>query len=313
MPVLQEIHIARIDRCHDSRAIDPNWVAAIREARERGAERERADAAAPPKGPAVRLRGARRVCHHAASVRVVVQRRARPHHPARLRSQIVQVDAAVARAVGAARVVKRAVVEGVGVQPDARGGCVGPHAREMKRFGSGGKRRGGSSNAKRGSSARNALVRAATGIWRTEVASDKVEYTSKVRRWAAMADEGHIRELRAAAKRYQLRLAPNLDAAAPATAPAAELPLRSAVVDAVVVDLPFGMGHKMRGGGAAHLYARATLEAARVLVTGGRFVALTPALRVLTDCLHAQRRLWGTSEARQVNLVRVRVRVRVRA
>lgn len=82
---------------------------------------------------------------------------------------------------------------------------------------------------------------------------------------------------------------------------AAELPLRSGVVDAVVVDLPFGMGHKMRGGGAAHLYARATLEAARVLVTGGRFVALTPALRVLTDCLQAQRRLWGTSEARQVN------------
>ena len=82
---------------------------------------------------------------------------------------------------------------------------------------------------------------------------------------------------------------------------AAELPLRSGVVDAVVVDLPFGMGHKMRGGGAAHLYARATLEAARVLVTGGRFVALTPALRVLTDCLQAQRRLWDTSEARQVN------------
>lgn len=82
---------------------------------------------------------------------------------------------------------------------------------------------------------------------------------------------------------------------------AAELPLRSGVVDAVVVDLPFGMGHKMRGGGAARLYPRATLEAARVLVTGGRFVALTPALRVLTDCLEAQRLLWATTEARQVN------------
>ena len=67
----------------------------------------------------------------------------------------------------------------------------------MKRFGSGGKRRGGSSNAKPGSPARNALVRAATGIWRSEVASDKVEYTSKVA-GGAMADEGHIRELRAA-------------------------------------------------------------------------------------------------------------------
>ena len=82
---------------------------------------------------------------------------------------------------------------------------------------------------------------------------------------------------------------------------AAELPLRSGVVDAVVVDLPFGMGHKMRGGGAARLYPRATLEAARVLVTGGRFVALTPALRVLNDCLEAQRLLWATTEARQVN------------
>lgn len=50
MPVLQEIHIARIDRCHDSRAIDPNWVAAIREARERGAEPSPIDVIALPNG-----------------------------------------------------------------------------------------------------------------------------------------------------------------------------------------------------------------------------------------------------------------------
>ena len=48
----------------------------------------------------------------------------------------------------------------------------------------------------------------------------------------------------------------------------------------------------MRGGGAARLYPCVTLEAARVLVAGGHFVALTPALRVLTACLDAQRPLW---------------------
>ena len=42
--------------------------------------------------------------------------------------------------------------------------------------------------------------------------SGRIEYTSKVRRWAAMADEGQVKDLRAAAKRYQLALSPNLDA-----------------------------------------------------------------------------------------------------
>lgn len=82
---------------------------------------------------------------------------------------------------------------------------------------------------------------------------------------------------------------------------AAQLPLRAGCVDAVVVDLPFGSSHKMKGGGARALYPRATLEAARVLRAGGRFVALTPALRVLADCLDQQRPLWAAADAQPVN------------
>ena len=82
---------------------------------------------------------------------------------------------------------------------------------------------------------------------------------------------------------------------------AAQLPLRRGCCDVVVVDLPFGQTHKMRGGGSRNLYPRATLEIARVLRAGGRFVALTPALRVLTDCLETQGELWAQTEALQVN------------
>ena len=82
---------------------------------------------------------------------------------------------------------------------------------------------------------------------------------------------------------------------------AAQLPLRTGCCDAVVVDLPFGQTHKIKGGGSRNLYPRATLEIARVLRGGGRFVALTPALRVLTDCLETQGELWARTEALQVN------------
>ena len=80
-----------------------------------------------------------------------------------------------------------------------------------------------------------------------------------------------------------------------------ELPLRAQSVDAVVVDLPFGQTHKMKGGGARTLYPRATREVARVLRPGGRFVALTPARHALTDCLEQQPGLWAECEAIQVN------------
>ena len=82
---------------------------------------------------------------------------------------------------------------------------------------------------------------------------------------------------------------------------AAELPLRARCVDVCVVDLPFGQTHKIKGGGSRNLYPRATLEAARVLRPGGRFVALTPALRVLSDCLEQQGELWAHVESRQIN------------
>ena len=68
---------------------------------------------------------------------------------------------------------------------------------------------------------------------------------------------------------------------------------------AIVVDLPFGQTHKIKGGGARNLYPRALLEAARVLRPRGRFVALTPALRALTDCLESQAALWASTEAHQ--------------
>ena len=79
----------------------------------------------------------------------------------------------------------------------------------MKWFGSGGTPPGSTSKA--GGSVAKALVRVAS-IVRLRGDSDKHVYTSKVRRWAAMADEGRLRELRAAAKRYQLVIPHHFDA-----------------------------------------------------------------------------------------------------
>ena len=50
---------------------------------------------------------------------------------------------------------------------------------------------------------------------------------------------------------------------------ATSLPLRSQTVDVAVVDLPFGIVHKVKGGGGvAPLYAQALLELSRVMRQG---------------------------------------------
>ena len=82
---------------------------------------------------------------------------------------------------------------------------------------------------------------------------------------------------------------------------AASLPLRTASVDVVCVDLPFGKAHKVRGGGLAVLYAKTTLECARVLRPGGRLVMLTTSRKSLAAPLAAQAAVWEEIEARNVN------------
>lgn len=66
---------------------------------------------------------------------------------------------------------------------------------------------------------------------------------------------------------------------------ACALPLRSGSVDAAVVDLPFGMAHKVAGGknGLRTLYTQAFAEVARVMRPGGRLVALATSRRVMTE------------------------------
>ena len=61
---------------------------------------------------------------------------------------------------------------------------------------------------------------------------------------------------------------------------ALQLPLRSASVDLCVVDLPFGMACKVKGG-IKSFYPRAVLQMARVLRPGGRLVMLSPSRQLL--------------------------------
>ena len=61
---------------------------------------------------------------------------------------------------------------------------------------------------------------------------------------------------------------------------ALQLPLRAASVDLCVVDLPFGMACKVKGG-IKSFYPRAVLQMARVLRPGGRLVMLSPSRQLL--------------------------------
>ena len=83
---------------------------------------------------------------------------------------------------------------------------------------------------------------------------------------------------------------------------AARLPLRPRSVDACVIDLPFGMTHKVRNGRSVQdLYARVTQQAARVLRPGGRLVLLTPSRPTLEFCLAQQRAYWDERQDLRVN------------
>ena len=63
--------------------------------------------------------------------------------------------------------------------------------------------------------------------------------------------------------------------------------LRRSCIDVVVVDLPFGITHKVKGGGKGlkSLYASSILEMARVLRPGGRLVALATSRRAMAPAL----------------------------
>ena len=77
------------------------------------------------------------------------------------------------------------------------------------------------------------------------------------------------------------------------------LPLRTACVDVMIVDLPFGNLHKAN---INKFYPSALREMARVLRPGtGRLVTLSPSVRCMTLCLERQRELWEPLEQLAVN------------
>ncbi|KAL1523289.1 hypothetical protein AB1Y20_018631 [Prymnesium parvum] len=83
---------------------------------------------------------------------------------------------------------------------------------------------------------------------------------------------------------------------------ATRLPLRPGCVDALVVDLPFGMVHKVRHGRTVrHLYTLVVAQAARVLRAGGRLVMLTPSRAPLDACLAQQAPLWDERQCIRIN------------
>ena len=84
---------------------------------------------------------------------------------------------------------------------------------------------------------------------------------------------------------------------------AAALPLRTSIVDVVIVDLPFGIVHKIKGGkhSLRVLYDSALREVARVLTSGGRLVAMATSRPAVVEPLTKQAGLWESIEAIQVN------------
>jgi hypothetical protein len=95
------------------------------------------------------------------------------------------------------------------------------------------------------------------------------------------------------------RIAPN-GGVLPCYWSATVLPLRDACVDVVVVDLPFNIVHKVKGGVRA-LYARAFGECARVMRPGARLVALATSRRALCEPLAARAALWEEVRTVHVN------------
>lgn len=83
---------------------------------------------------------------------------------------------------------------------------------------------------------------------------------------------------------------------------AMRLPLRPGCIDVCLVDLPFGMAHKVRNGHTLHrLYHEATKQAARILRCGGRLVMLTPSRAALEHCLGRQVAWWYEKHYFRVN------------
>ena len=88
---------------------------------------------------------------------------------------------------------------------------------------------------------------------------------------------------------------------------AAELPLRDALVDVTVVDLPFGVHHKVAGGknGLRTLYMLSFAEVARVTRPGGRLVALAISRKCLSEPMDGLvgggLRFWDPVTALQIN------------
>ena len=77
-------------------------------------------------------------------------------------------------------------------------------------------------------------------------------------------------------------------------------PRRSGSVDVCVVDLPFGMACKVKGG-LRICYPRSVLQMARVLRPGGRLVMLSPSRQLLLHVLQQQAPLWKEERRLDVN------------
>ena len=79
-----------------------------------------------------------------------------------------------------------------------------------------------------------------------------------------------------------------------------QLPLRTGSVDLCVVDMPFGMACKVKGG-IKQFYPRAVLQMARVLRPEGRLVLLSPSRQLLMQVLQQQAHLWTDEQRLDVN------------
>ena len=84
---------------------------------------------------------------------------------------------------------------------------------------------------------------------------------------------------------------------------ATALALRTACVDVIAVDLPFGVVHKVKGGknGLTALYSKSIREMARVLRPGGRLVALSTSRRIVEEALKKPVGMWERVAALQIN------------